>query len=457
VHRTIVPFLYSGRLFLNRAVFLYNVCVGETLLQTKLYIPTTRPDMVPRPRLIEKLSAGLDSKLTLVSAPAGFGKTTLITGWLDQLSSDNRIAWLSLEESDSDPSRFFAYLIGALQTVNPTIGQDLMLNSPLPPLESAMLVLINEITAVSQPLTLVLDDYHLITTPAIHQAMVYLLAHMPTQMHLVLISRADPTFSLSRWRVRHELTEIRARDLRFTLEEATEFLNQTMTLALSPEEVTLLEQRTEGWIAGLQLAAHSLQLEDDSTTFLTAFAGDDRYIVDYLVEEVLTHQPETIQSFLLQTSILNRLSSPLCNDLMERQDSQSILEFLEQSNLFIVSLDNRRQWYRYHQLFADLLRDRLEASSEEVLYLHQRASQWYADKNFMPEAVEHALSAADYDEAIRLILDCAAEMFMTSRLSTILQWWQKIPKEMATQNPKLCMIVAWAWLAAGHKQESEQC
>jgi len=429
----------------------------ESLLLTKLYIPPTRPNLVPRLRLIEKLSAGLDGKLTLVSAPAGFGKTTLMSGWLDQLPFDDRLAWLSLEESDNDPTRFFAYLVGALQTIHPTFGQSLAPTSPLPPPESAMHLLINETTVVSQRFILVFDDYHFITLPDIHQAVVYLLEHMPPHMHLVIISRSDPPFSLSRWRVRNQLTEIRARDLRFTPAEATEFLNQTMALALSLEEVALLEKRTEGWIAGLQLAAHSLQAEDDNTIFLTDFAGDDHYIADYLVEEVLTHQPETIHSFLLQTSILNRLSSPLCDAILERQNSQSILEYLEKSNLFIVSLDNRRQWYRYHHLFADLLRDRLEASPGAVPYLHRRASEWYADNDYMPEAVEHALSAADYDEAILLIINCAPEMFMSSRLSSLIQWWQKIPDEMATQNPKLCMIAAWAWLATGNKQESEEC
>ena len=430
--------------------------MSELILQTKLTIPQVRPSLIARPHLIKKLNAGLAGKLTRISAPPGFGKTTLVSKWLNQLSTDQNAAWLSLEESDNDATRFFAYLIGAFQIIQRSIGQDLTITQ-LPPPDSVMSYLINDITAVSQSFILVLDDYHLITAPAIHQAMAYLFEHIPPHMHLVIISRADPPISLSRLRVRGSLIEIRARDLRFTAVEAAEFLHKTMGLDLSADEVALLERRTEGWVAGLQLAAHSLQLEDDKLTFLTAFAGDDRYIADYLLEEVLTNQPEEVQSFLLQTSILDRLNSQLCNALLERQGSQSILEFLEESNLFILPLDNRRQWYRYHRLFADLLRARLESSTEKVALLHRRASQWYAENDSIPQAVEHAIAAADYDRVIYLILSYVTEMFATNRLSTFLQWWQQIPQETAAQNPQLCMAVAWAWLATGHWQESEQC
>ena len=430
--------------------------MAEILLQTKLFVPPKRPFLISRPHLITKLNEGLMGKLTLASAPAGFGKTTLISTWLNQLAATHKTAWLSLDESDNDPVRFFAYFIGALQTVETAVGQSLANTSQLPPAEVAMQLLLPEITAVSHPFILVLDDYHLINTPDIHKAIETLLTYSPPQMHLVIISRADPPFSLSKLRVRRQLTEIRARDLRFTPDEATEFLNQIMGLFLSPQEVSLLEKRTEGWIGGLQLAAHSLQMEADKTAFLTAFAGDDRYIADYLLEEVLASQPEAIQSFLLQSSILPRLSAPLCNAILERQDSQTILEFLEQSNLFIVPLDNRRQWYRYHHLFADLLRDRLEAASGSVRQLHQRASQWHIDNQQLQEAVEHALLAADYERAIALILDGAIEIFMGSRLLTLLPWWQKLPEAWRTQNLTLLMMMAWAWLATGHLHESEQ-
>jgi len=431
--------------------------VETILLETKLHIPPVRLDLVSRPQLIEKLNAGLSGRLTLVSAPAGFGKTTVIAGWLGQLPVERRVAWISLEENDSDPPRFLAYLIGALQTIFPSTGRDLLATSPFPPLDTAIHFLIHEVAVIAHPCLLVLDDYHLITTPTIHQAMATFIEHMPPGMHLVIISRADPPFSLSRWRVRRQMTEIRARDLRFSPAEATKFLNQTMALALSPTEVALLEKRTEGWIAGLQLAAHSLLSEDDHTDFLTAFAGDDRYVADYLVEEVLTHQPPSIQSFLLKTSILTRLSGSLCNALLDRQDSQSILESFEQSNLFIIPLDNRRQWYRYHHLFVDLLRERLAVTLEERRELHRRASRWHADHSFLPAAVEHSLSAADYEKAMALILNCATEMFMTSRLSTLIGWWRKIPEKQAHQNLQLCMMIAWAWLALGDHQESEHC
>jgi len=428
-----------------------------TLLKTKLFRPPLRTSLISRARIISKLNAGLDGKLTLVSAPPGFGKTTLVSEWLSQTPAGYELAWLSLEENDNDPTQFFAYLIGALQTVHPEIGQDLALASQLPPPEIAVAMLINDITAVARPVLLVLDDYHLITTTAIHQAILYLVDHMPATLHLVIISRADPPFSLSRIRVRRQLTEVRVRDLRFTTAEAGDFLHQTMGLELTPDEVALLESRTEGWVAGLQLAAHSLQLEDNKLAFLTAFAGDDRYIADYLLEEVLAHQPEAIQQFLVHTSILERLSSPLCDALLGRQDSQSILQLLEGSNLFIVPLDNRRQWFRYHRLFADLLRERLEASPEEMIALHRRASQWYAENGSLPQAVEHALSAADYARAIELFLACIPEMFMTSRLTTVLRWWQQIPEEITNHNPALSLAAAWAWLGTGQRQESEGC
>ena len=434
----------------------YNRGVSQLLLQTKLYVPPPRPNCVHRPRLVKTLNAGMDGQLTLISAPAGFGKTTLVSEWLSQLPAESHVAWLSLDGGDDDPSRFLSYLVGALQAIDPSIGQHLVSGSPVP-LESAVGMLINDMASASQSFILALDDYHLITTAGIHQAMAYLIDHTPRQLQLVIISRSDLPFSLSRLRARRQLTEVRARDLRFTLAESADFLNQTMGLALTEEEVALLEGRTEGWIAGLGLAAYSLRLQEDKTSFVTLFAGDDRYIADYLLEEVLAHQPETIKAFLLQTSLLERLCAPLCDALLERQDSQSVLEFLESSNLFVVPLDNRRQWYRYHHLFADLLRERLAVSVELKNRLHRRASHWYAENGFPAQAIDHAISATDYEEALDLILLSAVELFNGNRFSTLTHWWRQIPDAVKEQNPSAYMMAAWAWLAFGQWEESERC
>ena len=430
--------------------------MSELILQTKLNIPQNRPSLIARPHLVAELNGGLSGKLSLVSAPPGFGKTTLVAEWIQQLPPEQEVAWLSLDKGDNDPTHFFAYLIAALQTINAGIGQDLTV-AQLPPPEAVMGSLINDITAVSQAIVLVLDDYHVLIEPAVHQALMYLVEHMPGHMHLVIISRADPPFSLSRLRVRRQLTEIRARDCRFSTEEAARFLLESMALDLSMPEVTLLEKRTEGWVAGLQLAAHSLRHEEDKLAFLTAFAGDDRYIADYLVEEVLNHQPPEIQTFLLHTAILDRLNHELCDAVLQRQDSQALLEYLEQANLFLFALDNRRQWYRYHHLFAELLQERLETLPDEAPRLHLRASQWYADNDFLPQAVAHALSAADYDRAVNLIYRSVISLFSSNQLLTLLTWWKQLPPEMTAQNPQLCMIFAWAFLATSQWPKAEEC
>lgn len=429
--------------------------MSELILQTKLHIPAPRTSLVARPQLIEKLNAGLSGRLSLISAPPGFGKTTLVADWINQLAPGYKAGWLALEESDNDLARFFTYLIAALKSVFPQAGQELE-QDQLPPPETTMAYLINDLTAVSPNVLLVLDDYHLLTTPAVHQAIHYLIEHSPPNLQLVIISRSDPPFSLSKLRVRGQLTEIRARDLRFSTAEAALFLRESMGLNLSRQEVTMLENRTEGWIAGLQLAAHSLRFQDNSQAFLTAFAGDDRYIADYLVEEVLNQQRPEIQSFLLQTSLLQRLSGDLCDALLERNGSQAILEQLEGSNLFIIPLDNRRQWYRYHQLFRDLLRERLDLPAEEIQALNLRASRWFAANQFMFQAVDHALAAEAYAQAANLIMVCVFEIFSTNQLATLLNWWSRIPQDLQSQNLSLCMATAWAWLAIGKWQEAER-
>jgi LuxR family maltose regulon positive regulatory protein len=437
------------------------------LLTTKLYIPPVRPEFVSRPRLIERLNASLDRKLTLISAPAGYGKTTLLSEWIrrrGEMTPPLPVAWLSLDEGDNDPARFLLYFIAALQTIEANIGEGALgvLESPQPPpTESILTALINEVAATPKDFILLLDDYHLIEAQPIHEALTFLLAHLPPQMHLVIASRADPPLPLSRLRARGQMIEIRADDLRFSPQETTTFLNQVMGLALSNEDVAALETRTEGWIAALLLAAISMQGRDAARTasFISAFAGDDRYVVDYLLDEVLAQRPKGTRDFLLQTSILDRMTGPLCDTVTGQEGGQNVLERLQQANLFIVPLDNRRRWYRYHRLFADLLRQRLKESTppQDVKSLHQRASQWYEKNDFLVEAVEHALVAGDYEDVIRLIYMGAQEMFIHSQLNNLLRWRAQLPEQLVASQPKLCMICAWAWLATGHPEEAELC
>ena len=445
------------------------------LLTTKLYIPPPRPNWVPRPRLIQWLGDGLclGHRLTLISAPAGFGKTTLLSEWIQQ--SERPTAWLSLDEGDNDPVRFLAYLIGALQRVDEAIGQSvqgILQSPPLPSAASAsrsetmwieglMTALINDITAAAARTTLVLDDYHLIHAASIHHAVRFLLEHQPPIMHMVIATREDPPLPLPRLRARGQVTEVRERDLRFTVEEAAAFLNQTMGLHLAPQAVAALEARTEGWIAGLQLAALSLQDREDVDAFIAAFAGDDRHVMDYLVEEVLHHQPETIRSFLLHTAILNRLSAPLCDalvsDLRLDASSQALLERLDAANLFLVPLDNKREWYRYHRLFADLLRYRLRREHPDRLAdLHRRASQWYEQAGDTDEAIHHALVIPDFSLAAHLAEQYSLRMVGSSRLATFLSWVRQVPEDVIYTRPHLCAHCGWAFVLTGQVEAAER-
>src|SRR5215204_4152512 len=352
--------------------------MSTPILTTKLYVPPPRPHAVLRPRLTGRLNEGLPRKLTLISAPAGFGKTTLLGEWV--AGCERLAAWLSLDEVDSDPTRFLAYLVAALQTIAPNIAEGVLgaLQSPQPPpTESILTVLLNEVTTVEDEIVLVLDDYHLIDATAVDDALTFLLEHLPPRMHLVIATREDPNLPLARLRARGQLGELRAADLRFTPSEAAEFLEGVMGLSLSAEDIAALEDRTEGWIAGLQLAALSMRGREDVAGFIRAFAGDNRYVVDYLVEEVLQRQPERIRNFLLQTSILDRLSGHLCDAITDQEDAGVVLEALERGNFFVVPLDDRRQWYRYHHLFSEVLRAHLMAEQpDQVSILHQRASEW---------------------------------------------------------------------------------
>lgn len=431
------------------------------ILATKLYLPPSRPHVVLRPRLIERLNAGLHGKLTLVAAPAGFGKTTLVSVWI--AGCGQPVAWLSLDAGDSDRIRFLAYLVAALQTVDPTVGAGLLdvLQSPQPPSTEAILTaLLNDITTIPNPFVLVLDDYHMIDAAAVDQALTFLLEHLPPQMHLVIATREDPPLPLARLRARSQLTELRAADLRFTPAEAAAFLNQVMCLNLSAENIAALETRTEGWIAGLQLAAISMQGHQDAASFIQSFTGSHHFVLDYLLEEVLHQQPASIQTFLLRTSILDRLCGPLCDALVRGPPAsgQEMLAYIERANLFIVPLDNERRWYRYHHLFADLLRQRLDQSAAassgdavgEVAELHRRASVWYEAHGLEVEAFQHAAAAQDVARAERLIEGAGVPLYFRGTVIPVLRWIESLPTTVLDARPSLWVMAASAALLVDH-------
>jgi LuxR family maltose regulon positive regulatory protein len=437
--------------------------VPAPLLETKLYVPRSRRELVPRPRLSERLDRGAASKLMLVSAPAGFGKTTLLTEWLAAVpaapaapappAGARRAAWLSLDRGDNDPASFWAYVIAALQTVAAGVGGSalaLLQASQPPPVEAVLITLLNDLAAAAADIVLVLDDYHVIDAHEVQDGMAFLLDHLPPWLHVVIASRADPAFPLARLRARGELVEIRAADLRFTPDEAAAYLNGMMGLQLAARDVGALEGRTEGWIAALQLAALSMQGRDDAAGFIASFAGDDRYIVDYLVEEVLQRQPERVQAFLLQTSILGRLSGPLCDAVTGQGDGAAMLETLDRGNLFLVPLDDRRRWYRYHHLFADVLHARLLGEQPgQVQGLHRRASAWYERSGEQSVAIAHALAAEDFERAAALMELAIPAMRRTRQEATVHSWLEALPDEVIRVRPVLSVGVAGALLADG--------
>lgn len=429
------------------------------LLETKLYIPKRRAGLVSRPRLIERMQCASERKLTLISAPAGFGKTTLLAEWLASNSASERVtAWVSLDRSDNDPTLFWAYFIAALQKVRSEVGANAlsMLHAlPPPPLEAMVTALLNDLTASANDFVLILDDYHVIEAPPIHNTLAFLLDHLPRQMHLIVAGRSDPPLPLARLRVRGESAELRAVDLRFTSEEATAFLNERMKLNLSAAEMTALESRTEGWIAGLQLAALSLQARNDVAGFITAFTGNDRYIVDYLVEEVLQRQPERVRSFLLQTSILDRLSGPLCDAVTEREDGRRMLEALDRGNLFIVPLDDRREWYRYHHLFADVLRAHArEEQTAQMPILHRRAAAWFEARGMAAEAIEQARAASDHETVARLLVANFEAFERIGRYASLARWFASLPEEMIRKRPRLALSHALVALASDNNNQA---
>jgi LuxR family maltose regulon positive regulatory protein len=426
---------------------------GPVLLMTKLHPPALRGDVVPRPSLLELLSEGLSNKLTLVDAPAGWGKTTLLGQWGEQESAPVAFAWVSLDEGDNDPVRFWTYVVEALRTVEPELGADalaLLRNTGTSILDVVLPTLINEAAALSDRVVLVLDDYHVVRNAEIHDAMAVLVEHLPPTLHLVLSGRSDPPLPLPRLRARGELVEIRAQELRFTAEEAAALLNDVLDLDLEPGDVARLQQRAEGWAAGLYLAALSLRGRTDPHRFIEAFAGDERHLVDYLSAEVLDQQPEAMRAFLLQTSILERLCGALCDAVTDAEGSAATLEEIERSNLFLVPLDTKRHWYRYHRLFGQLLRHELELREPGLApRLHRRASAWHQGEGMVQEAVHHTLAAGDLEDAGELIARHWNAFFNEGRLATVAGWLDALGSEGVLRDPRLCVARAWIALDLG--------
>jgi LuxR family maltose regulon positive regulatory protein len=429
------------------------------IVETKLYVPRSRSGLVSRPRLIDAVGQGTAQKLTIVVAPAGFGKTTLVAGWLaETFGTEGAAGWVSLDPSENEPTTFWMYFIAALQRIYPSVGTHAMsqLRSPQPPpVESVLTTLINEIDALDREFTVVLDDYHVIDSPSIHGAMTFLLDRMPRRMHLVIATRSDPPLALSRLRARGELTELRVTDLRFTLDEASAFL-RGMSIELSAGDTAKLERRTEGWITGLKLAAFSMQRRGDVRACVDAFSGDNRYIADYLVEEVLQSEPEHVRRFLLGTAILDRLSGPLCDALTGERDGQKVLEDLERRGLFVVALDDRREWFRYHHLFADVLQKQVKAGDPDgVRVFHRRASVWYEAHESPADAIRHAFGAEDLERAAGLLEQRWPEKDRSYESRKWLDQVKTLPDPVIRARPVLSMGYAWGLLNSGELEAVE--
>ena len=442
--------------------------MAARILKTKLFVPPLRQTLVARSVLMARLDEVQKRPLALISAPAGYGKTTLVTNWLNERAADSsfilhpssfKTAWLSLEESDNDPVRFLRYVVAALQTAVPDLPDDVtgvLDEQSVVAVDGFLTDLLNALTAVSQPIILVLDDYHMIQDDDIHDGIAFLLDHMPPNLHLIVTTREDPPLPLARLRGRGQLVEIRQADLAFMEAEAAEFLNDVMGLSLTEQAVTALAARTEGWITGLQMAALSMQGQNDVESFLAAFTGSHRYVLDYLMEEVWQRQPPEIQQFLLQTAVLDELCADLCDAVLQaafpipKPQSQEILEYLDRTNLFIIPLDEGRQWYRYHHLYADLLQQRLlQSAPERVPVLHEVAGAWYEENGRLPEAIEHYLAGEAYDQAATLILQVADEYMMRSEVDTLLGWVGGLPHDVIGERPLLFVYQAGAYLLAG--------
>ena len=423
--------------------------MASILLKTKLHRPTPHKNLVVRRHQLDRLQDGLDNtrNLSLLAAPAGFGKTTLLANWLQQL--DSPCAWLSLDEDDNDPVVFWHYILAALQTVNPALGQasEKMLRTALPPtIKEFMIPLINDLYNNLQKLVLVLDDYHTITEPDIHESLTFLINNQPETLHLVISTRVDPPLPIARLRAQGTLTELRSEDLRFSVDEVANYMNESMQLSLSRNDCRMLEERSEGWAAGLQLAALSMQKRHDVTTFIKAFGGSHQYIMDYLADEVLYAQPSEIRDFLMETAILERLTAPLCAAVTGRGDSADLLEKIRRQNLFLSALDDTGDWFRYHQLFRDLLESRLIHSyhPEKIKEMHLRAGRWYADHALHNEAVRHAFNARDYKLAADLIEASYTDMISEGRVTTLVHWHDQLPESIQKERPQLAIHLGWS-------------
>ncbi|MHB1138887.1 MAG: LuxR C-terminal-related transcriptional regulator [Microthrixaceae bacterium] len=422
---------------------------GPPLLATKLHPPRRRRTLVPRPRLDDLAERSRHRALTLVSAPAGFGKTTLVAEWL---AREDATAWLSLDRRDDDPTRFWTYVVAAIGAAVPDVGGDAasLLASPGAPLDAVVATLINDLETASRDVVLVLDDYHLVQSAEVHDSVAFLLEHLPARFRLVITTRADPPLLLASLRAGGDLLEVRAADLRFTQQEAGAYLSDAMDLALTADDIGVLEARTEGWIAALQLAALSLQGRDDPAAFVAEFAGDDRFILDYLADEVLDHQPPRIREFLLSTSILSRLHAPLCAAVSGFDDARAVLDGLERSNLFVVALDDRRSWYRYHHLFGDVVRARLlQDRPDRVPELHRRASDWYSANGEPHEAILHALAGDDPIRAATLIERLAPELQRERREALLREWLESLPDDVFDDRPVLTNVLVGARMSTG--------
>lgn len=410
------------------------------ILSTKIFIPPARPDLLARPRLVQKLDESLDYPLTLISASAGSGKTTLLSEWVS--AGQRPVAWVSLDQGDNNPAQLITYLVHALRTLQPDFGSQTLENllaAQNDPPEMQLITLINELAAIPENVSLVLDDYHAISDQQVHDLLTFFLDHLPPQIHLVIASRIDPPFPIARYRAGNQVCEIRGQDLRFSVAEAAEFLQRTMGLSVSAEDVAALEQRTEGWIAGLQLAALSMQGQEDIPGFVKAFTGSHRYVAEYLIEEILKQLPDNLQSFMLQTSILDRLSANLCEAVADCRDGQTLLETLQHRNIFLIPLDSQGEWFRYHHLFADLLRMRLQQtfSAEAVSALHLRASNWFREHGELFPAVEHALASGDDRIAAKLVDLAGQTMVILERNYLLKGWLDALPESAFRQQPRL--------------------